>query len=131
MKQDETGWGSAPPAENWHCPECGFRSPVAAWERGPSAQDLACPSCAHCAHLDTRACPHCGYEYTAGPRADGRTVGFHDTGTSGRLSAADAPGHVKRDGAAFESTSRGLPCARCHPDGIPGMPAPGQAGAVA
>lgn len=123
MKQDEAGWGSAPPAKHWHCPECGYRSPVEAWERGPSAQDSACPDCVHCAHLDTRACPHCGFEYTAGPPADGRRVGLNDTGSSGRLSEADGPGHVVREGSDFEATARGVPCSVCHPDGVAGFAA--------
>ena len=107
MLQDVNGWGSAPPAEFWHCPECGMRSAVADWPDGPSDGD-------------TRTCPHCGYEYTAGT---GPTAKYIEQGTSARLSQADEAGHVKREvwdekgevllGIQDDATPRGDKCPVC------------------
>lgn len=120
MQQDQAGWGSAPEASHWHCPECGYRSPVADWGQGPGAED-------------SRVCPHCGWEATAGPPnppvpVPGQPRIRHgEWGSSARISEATAAGHVERDGASFHATPRGRPCRHCHPDGIEGV-APAETG---
>lgn len=76
MQQDLNGWGAAPAASHWHCPECGAVTPVADWAQGATP--------------DTRLCPACGFEYTAGPVPDGQ-VRHHELGSSMRISGHDTP----------------------------------------
>jgi hypothetical protein len=80
VQGDENGWGHAPVAPCWRCARCGFASMVETWPGDG----------------DTRRCPHCGESYTKGPEP-GDEVRWRDLGSSGRLSAADSPGHAPRE----------------------------------